>query len=195
MLRALQTCLVLVGIVTVGLVVALGLGRTAQTQLPPGFDACPLPCFAGIVPGVTSIENARRALETLTQSRGSETAAGSQTWVYSTQTAQYRFQGGIAPAGDMLLAIDSIQQPALITLGDTLRLLGPPDSSNSGIFWMADPENLVFCYNRGTYKVLLRFKSDGVFGLNTRADTVQIMKDGQRFRGTYRWRGLGALTG
>ncbi len=151
----------------------IGLGRAhAATDSTSGFNRCTLPCYIGITPGVTSVLDARYALGQLTESRGTEQSLHSGKWVYSTNTLQILLDTDFQHA--TRLDIDSIQQPALISLGDTLLTLGAPSMVYALPIKLPGHYELFLNYSTADYGVYFLFHVSSILSPMLHADAVKI---------------------
>lgn len=173
MWRWLQLCALLVGLLCGAILLLIGWGRTrAVTGSALGFNRCALPCFAGITPGLTNVLDARYALSQLTESRGTEQSLHSGKWVYSTNTLQILLDTDFQHA--TRLDIDSIQQPTLISLGDTLLTLGAPSMIYALPIKQQGHYELFLNYSTADYGVYFLFHVSSALSPTLPADAVKI---------------------
>jgi hypothetical protein len=169
-----KAALGLCGLMIFGVLCARGIGAALPGALPPGFERCDLPCFAGIDLDHDNLADARRKLETLTGLRGSETEAGSGVWVYGTQTYQvYLRSVNVRPAW---LGIDSVQEPALIRLGSVIALLGPPTEIHLRSYAGMNRFDLLIMYRLPAQGIDLLFRGGSNVFPQLHADSVQVYR-------------------
>ncbi len=199
MKNVLVVCTALAALLCMSVSAARWIGFQRPAESYSGFERCALPCFAGIIPGMTSVQEARRALEQLTGSHGSEEALSSGKWVYSTPTLQILLSTDFNRA--IRLDLDSIQQPALLTLGDTILMLGAPSMIYALPLNTLDQYEVFLNYSSANYGVYFLFRTGSRLEPQTRADAVKIYALTEKAlsiplfpveRG-HRWSGFGAL--
>ena len=97
--------------------------RTAEKSLP-GFDACQLPCWAGLVPGETAFNDAATQLRAYLPS--SHTWVGQNGSIVSFSTAiEDTFLSGVAYYSRG--KVGRVSTNALLSVGYLLDTLGEPD--------------------------------------------------------------------
>ncbi len=173
--RLLTLCAILGTVIGTALVLAMVIGgQLPHTSNPLGFNRCRLPCYAGITPGATDVREARRLLALLTESQGSAESLNSGKWVYSTAVIQILLTTDFQRA--TRLDVDSIQQPALIRLGDALLMLGDPARVYAIPASVRGNYTLILTYNTSDYGVYLLFRIGRQLSPETAADSVKIYK-------------------
>ncbi len=164
----------LIGVLAISITLAIGLAAAigrAIPAVPTDLDGCTLPCYAGITPGVTDRGTARDLLARLTDSRGTQPLIDSEQWVYSNATTQILLT---TVAGRVTrLDVDSIQQPALITLGEVLRRLGTP-TTTAALEGADGGHILLLNYAMGGYGMYFLFRAGEVASPGLRADSIKI---------------------
>jgi len=140
------------------------------------FQSCVLPCFDGITLGSTSAQAARAALARLTDSHGSARALNVSQWVYSTNLVQISLSAerGTDTEYATRLDIDSIQQPALIRLGDVLLQLGAPHCSARLPAAQPGQSELILEYTVGRIGLYFLFRIVDAPTPQLHADAVRI---------------------
>lgn len=172
MRRFVFLCAALVAFFGMGIPLARLAGSRQPASPQLGFERCALPCYAGIIPGITSVKDARHALGQLTGSRGSEEKQFSGKWVYSTNTVQILLETDFHKA--TRLDMDSIQEPALITLGDTILTLGPPSLLYVLPLGTAGHYEIFLNYSTAHYGVYFLFRVENTLNPRINADAVKI---------------------